>query len=250
MSNGWKFTIVLLVSACLLVGCGNGAKKEDGDNVDLFNPHNRDKRFCHKDEPPGVGHGPKRADGTPLGEGWDKGEDFDDLNKPMTWITWYDAYAFARWAGKRLPDELEWEKAASWDEQAQQKRIYPWPDDYFSWSTNVSSEFAAGAPVVSEKTYDTATKQETLKAVASDKNGRSPCGAYDMAGSVWEWTDSWYDRYPGSKDRDPEYGKTYRVIRGGGYLNYHYESFRTSLRLRERPREPSTDVGFRCAYTP
>ena len=99
---------------------------------------------------------------------------------PVTGISWYEAEAYARFAGKRLPTEFEWEKAASWDESGQRKRRFAWGDaepdasrcnfDRNSWGTTPIGNFPAGA---------------------------SPYGCLDMTGSVWEWTSSPFAGYPG-----------------------------------------------------
>src|SRR5262249_2930629 len=91
---------------------------------------------------------------------------------PITGVSWHDARAYAAWAGKRLPSEAEWEKAASWDAGTGQKRRYPWGD---TWDVRLcnSSDLDIG---------------HTTAVGAFSPYGDAPCGAVDMAGNVWEWT--------------------------------------------------------------
>lgn len=170
-----------------------------------------------------IAHVPEFTDrtGKPGPATWENGtfpqgkEDF-----PVTGVCWYEARAYARWAGKRLPREEEWEKAASWDAQAQQKRVYPWGDEWhLDWGNF--------------------TEDEPTK-VGCFPEDLSPAGCYDMGGNAFEWTDSAY--------RDK-----YRVIRSGGVgLNEStLKRFaRTTKRKCPNPLYRSVNAGFRCALTP
>jgi iron(II)-dependent oxidoreductase len=134
--------------------------------------------------------------------------DFDrwvDLepNKPVLHVSWYEADAYCRWAGRRLPTEAEWEFAASVDPRTGGKRRYPWGDDPPTAERANLDWRAMGALDVG-----------TLPA------GESPCGCRQMIGNTWEWTSSAFDPYPGfSPDPYKDYSEPWfgdhLVLKGG-----------------------------------
>jgi hypothetical protein len=170
-------------------------------------------------------------DGTctrPVGRAYD---DPTRVNHPVTVISWKQAVAYCRWAGKRLPTEAEWEKAA----RGTDGRQYPWGNRYEADRVNAG--------------YTDGTT-----AVGSYPLGGSPYGVMDMAGNVWEWTSSLYKPYPydpndGREDQD---ARGARVNRGG---TWYYNSKRCSrqprrhvvLQLKVRPHVPP---GERRSYIP
>jgi len=157
-----------------------------------------------------------------------------DAERPVCHVCYYEAEAFARWDGKRLPTELEWEAAASWDPASRQARIYP-------WGKTPNPELAN----IDQLSFDTAP-------VGAYEQNMSPTGCYGMIGDVWEWTSSDFSGYPGFesfpyKEYSEEFfGPEYKVLRGGSWAT-RLGAIRNTFRNWDYPIRRQIFSGFRCA---
>jgi iron(II)-dependent oxidoreductase len=154
---------------------------------------------------------------------------------PVCHVSYHEAEAFARFAGKRLPTELEWEVAAGWDATDNRMRAFPWGDAAVTpVHANVDQLLFATAPIG-----------------AYDQNW-SPLGCYGMIGDVWEWTSSDFTPYPGYEMFPyPEYsqvffGSEYKVLRGGSWAT-RPGAIRNSFRNWDYPIRRQIFSGLRCA---
>ena len=155
-------------------------------------------------------------------------------NEPVCHVSYYEADAYCKWAGKRLPTEAEWEKAACWNEEKQQKTLFPWGNEHpTDEKCNLLESYHWGCTEIG--TYP---------------NGSSSSGCQQMIGDVWEWTSSEFVGYPGFKSGFDEYNDKWftnqKVLRGGSFGTPEMSirgSYRNFFRLDER----WLFSGFRCA---
>ena len=158
-----------------------------------------------------------------------------DPERPLCHVCWHEADAFARYAGKRLPTEAEWEKAATWDEEEQEKRRHPWG----------SEAPAARHANLGQLAFGTAP-------VGAYADGASPCGGLQMLGDVWEWTASPFEAYPGFEAfpyreySEEFFGGPFRVLRGGSWATQP-EAVSATFRNWDYAERRQIFAGLRCA---
>lgn len=162
--------------------------------------------------------------------------DFD--NYPVIHVSWDNAIAYCEWVGRRLPTEAEWEKAASWDDEQKENRLYPWGGKV---DCSYANYYGNGDKLCVGDTTS----------IGSYPNGASFYGVLNMAGNVWEWVVDRYDpEYYGKSDyRNPTGPNSgdYIVIRGGSFLTGRAVGIRSSDREIFPPDSTSQAIGFRCA---
>ena len=160
-----------------------------------------------------------------------------DPSEPVCHVSFHEAEAFARWSGKRLPTEIEWEIAASWNPATQRAQQFPWGDNEASPELANIDQLSFGVAPIS-----------------SYEMNVSPLGCYGMIGDVWEWTSSDFRGYPGFeafpyKEYSEEFfGNEYKVLRGGSWAT-RPGAIRSTFRNWDYPIRRQIFSGVRCAVS-
>jgi len=181
-------------------------------------------------------------------EGWAWKEEYDithhgsgpaarslDPDEPVVHVSWFEADAFARAHGARLPTELEWEKAATWDHERREARPMPWGDGGFEGRANLDQRGLRPHPA------------------GAYAAGASPCGALGMLGDVWEWTASDFTGYDGfvahpyREYSEVFFGSAYKVLRGGSWAS-RARVVSPTFRNWDLPQRRQIFSGFRLAW--
>ena len=174
-------------------------------------------------------------------------------NHPVVHISWYDAQAFAKWAGKRLPTEAEWEWAAR---GGKEQEPYPWGKEPLGEGISKTNSWEGDFP------YNNRLRDQFFYTAPVASFESNSYGLYDMAGNVWEWCSDWYDytyyetlaekqtQNPKGPDRSYDPYQPYtkqKVMRGGSFLcnDAYCAGYRVASRMKSSPDTGLEHTGFR-----
>ncbi len=148
------------------------------------------------------------------------------LKEPARGVSWFEADSYCLSIGKRLPTEFEWEKAA----RGLDDRLFVWGNDFIKENANFS---------------------KIVSPVSTKNKDKSKFGVWGMNGNISEWTSSWYQPYPNSTQQDKNYGKKFKVTRGGSIFKRDHGFMKEFTMIPYRNISPINgrfwDTGFRCA---
>ena len=172
----------------------------------------------------------------PLGPDHPPAED----DHPVTQVSWHDAAAYAAWAGKRLPSEVEWEHAARGGVNRRDR--YPWGRELIEEGRHRANTWQGNTPAAP-------LQDGYLLTSPVGRFGRTPLGLADMGGNVWEWVSDWYRPYTERHQAFTPGADSHRVQRGGSFLCHasYCHGYRVSARGHSTPDSSHFHVGFRTA---
>jgi iron(II)-dependent oxidoreductase len=159
-----------------------------------------------------------------------------DPNRPVVHVSWFEADAFARAHGARLPTEIEWEKAATWDQQTSMARAFPWGNEPITPGVHANVDHTSVGP----------------QPVGTRPGAASAYGIHDLIGDVWEWTSSdfigyaGFTAYPYREYSEVFFGSAYKALRGGSWAT-RARTITPTFRNWDYPLRRQIFAGFRIA---